>query len=84
MARNENDEEERGDSSLADEEVDEPDYYASEEEARAFNVMVDSTSETELDGFVDDESWMPDDDQDDYTYDTLPEMDNVLANEYVI
>lgn len=84
MAWNECDAEEENNNDRTDEEIEKADPLDDEEDAMAFNFMVDETSAIDLDAFVDDESWMFDVDEGVNAWETLPEMDAIIANEFDI
>lgn len=84
MKWNDCDTEEDNDNDQNDEEVGSTDPLNDEEDAAAFNCVVDETSGIDLDAVVDDESWMLDIDQSADAWETLPEMATIIANEFEI
>lgn len=84
MAWNECDTEEEKGNNQTDEEIDRADPLDDEEDATSFNFMVDETSAIGVDAFVDRESWMLDVDEGVNAWETLPEMDVIIANEFDI
>lgn len=84
MAWDEHETEKESENKQTDEEIERTNLLDDEEDATAFNFMVDETSSTDFDGFVDDESWMIDVDEDANSWETLPEMDVIIANEFAI
>lgn len=84
MAWDEYEAEEEGNNNHTDEEIERTDLLDDEEDATSFNFMVDETSKIDLDAFIDDESWMLDVDESVNAWETLPEMDVIIANEFAI